>query len=49
MLRGRAELSSPTPVALEYGGDPHGSLPVSVALTGRRLRLIVPRLKGGKA
>ena len=49
VLRGRTELSSPTPVALEYDGDPHGSLPVSVALTERRLRLIVPRLKGGKA
>lgn len=49
ILRGRAELSSPTPVALEYDGDPHGSLPVSVALTERRLRLIAPRLKGGKA
>lgn len=49
ILRGRTELSSPTPVALEYDGDPHGSLPVSVALTERRLRLIVPRLKGGKA
>lgn len=46
ILRGRTELSSPTPVALEYDGDPHGSLPVSVALTERRLRLIVPRLKG---
>ena len=49
ILRGRTELSSPTPVALEYDGDPHGSLPVSIALTERRLRLIVPRLKGGKA
>ena len=49
ILRGRTELSSPTPVALEYDGDPHGSLPVSVALAERRLRLIVPRLKGGKA
>lgn len=46
ILRGRTEFSSPTPVALEYDGDPHGSLPVSVALTERRLRLIVPRLKG---
>jgi diacylglycerol kinase family enzyme len=49
ILRGRTELSSPTPVALEYDGDPHGSLPVSIALAERRLRLIVPRLKGGKA
>ena len=48
ILRGRTELSSPTPVALEYDGDPHGSLPVSVALAERRLRLIVPRLKGDK-
>ena len=42
ILRGRTELSSPTPVALEYDGDPHGELPVSVAFAPRRLRLLAP-------
>lgn len=46
ILRGRTELSSPTPVALEYDGDPHGALPVAVGFAPRRLRLLVPRSKG---
>ncbi len=46
ILRGRTELSSPMPVALEYDGDPHGALPVAVGFAPRRLRLLVPRSKG---
>ena len=46
VLRGRTEFSSIMPVALEYDGDPHGKLPVSVDLFPNRLRLVVPRKEG---
>lgn len=42
ILRGRTEFSSTTPVALEYDGDPHGALPVSVDFAPCRLRILVP-------
>ena len=43
ILRGRTEFSSSAPIALEYDGDPHGELPVSVDLFPNRLRLVVPQ------
>ena len=46
VLRGKAAISSNVPVALEYDGDPHGSLPVSVDLFQNRLRLVVPQNEG---
>ena len=47
VLRGRTDFSSTTTsVALEYDGDPHGTLPVSVDLFPNRLRLVVPRKEG---
>ena len=45
ILRGKTDFSSTAPVAFEYDGDPHGDLPISVALAPRRLRLLVPQLK----
>ena len=45
VLRGKAVISSDSPFAVEYDGDPHGSLPVMVAFSLRRLRLLVPQLK----
>ena len=41
VLRGPVEITSATPVALEYDGDPHGSVPVEVLILPRRLRLAV--------
>lgn len=46
VLRGKTVISSASPLAVEYDGDPHGELPVSVAFAPRRLRLLVPRSKG---
>ena len=46
VLRGKTSISSNVPVALEYDGDPHGSLPVSVDLFQNRLRLVVPQNEG---
>ena len=45
VLRGKTAISSNLSVALEYDGDPHGSLPVMVAFSLRRLRLLVPQFK----
>ena len=41
VLRGKTAISSNLSVALEYDGDPHGSLPVMVAFSPRLLRLLV--------
>ena len=46
VLRGKTSISSNVPVAIEYDGDPHGSLPVSVDLFQNRLRLVVPQNEG---
>lgn len=46
VLRGKTAISSSVSVALEYDGDPHGSLPVSVDLFQNRLRLVVPQNEG---
>ena len=46
VLRGKTVVSSNVFVALEYDGDPHGSLPVSVDLFQNRLRLVVPQNEG---
>ncbi len=46
VLRGKTAISSNLSVALEYDGDPHGSLPVSVDLFQNRLRLVVPQNEG---
>ena len=46
VLRGKAAISSNVSVVLEYDGDPHGSLPVSVDLFQNRLRLVVPQNEG---
>ena len=46
VLRGKTAISSNASVALEYDGDPHGSLPVSVDLFQNRLRLVVPQNEG---
>ena len=46
VLRGKTSISSSVSVALEYDGDPHGSLPVSVDLFQNRLRLVVPQNEG---
>ena len=40
-LRGSTEISSATPVAVEYDGDPHGTLPVEIMFSHRGLRLLV--------
>ncbi len=40
ILRGSAEISSAVPVALEYDGDPHGTLPVTISFAPLRLRLM---------
>lgn len=45
VLRGKTSISSSVSVALEYDGDPHGSLPVMVAFSPRRLCLLVPQFK----
>ena len=45
VLRGKAVISSDSPFAVEYDGDPHGTLPVMVAFSLRRLRLLVPQFK----
>lgn len=42
VLRGKTVISSASPLAVEYDGDPHGELPVSVAFAPRRLRLLAP-------
>lgn len=46
ILRVRTEIASNASLALEYDGDPHGALPVSVDLFPNRLRLVVPRNEG---
>ncbi len=46
VLRGKTAISSNVSVALEYDGDPHGSLPVLVDLFPTRLRLVVPQNEG---
>ena len=46
VLRGKTSISSNVPVALEYDGDPHGSLPVSVDLFQNRLRLVASQNEG---
>ena len=46
VLRGKTAISSNVSVALEYDGDPHGTLPVSVDLFPTRLRLVVPQNEG---
>ena len=40
ILRGKTAFSSGSPVAVEYDGDPHGALPVTVFFAPRRLRLV---------
>ena len=46
VLRGKTAISSNASVALEYDGDPHGSLPVSVDLFQNRLRLVASQNEG---
>jgi diacylglycerol kinase family enzyme len=46
VLRGKTGISSDFPLAVEYDGDPHGSLPVSVDLFQNRLRLVVSQNEG---
>ena len=46
VLRDKTAISSNVSVAIEYDGDPHGSLPVSVDLFQNRLRLVVPQNEG---
>ena len=46
VLRGKTSITSSVSVALEYDGDPHGSLPVSVDLFQNRLRLVVSQNEG---
>ena len=46
VLRGKTAISSNLSVALEYDGDPHGSLPVSVDLFQNRLRLVASQNEG---
>ena len=46
VLRGKTAISSNVSVALEYDGDPHGSLPVSVDLFQNRLRLVASQNEG---
>ena len=46
VLRGKTVISSDFPLAVEYDGDPHGSLPVSVDLFQNRLRLVVSQNEG---
>lgn len=45
VLRGKTSISSSVSVALEYDGDPHGSLPVMMSFAPRRLCLLVPQFK----
>ena len=45
VLRGKTSISSNLSVALEYDGDPHGSLPVMMSFAPRRLCLLVPQFK----
>ena len=45
ILQGPAEISSAISVALEYDGDPHGTLPVEVVFSRRGLLLLVPPSK----
>ena len=40
VLRGKIAISSNVPVALEYDGDPHGSLPVEISFASRSLAMI---------
>ena len=49
VLRGKTTFASVNHVALEYDGDPHGALPVAVGFAPRRLRLLVPKCKGGSS
>ena len=46
VLRDKTIISSASPLAVEYDGDPHGTLPVSVDLFPNRLRLVVPQNEG---
>ena len=46
VLRGKTVISSASPLAVEYDGDPHATLPVSVDLFSNRLRLVVPQNEG---
>ena len=46
VLRDKTVISSASPLAVEYDGDPHGTLPVSVGLFSNRLRLVVPQKEG---
>lgn len=46
VLRGKTVISSGSPLAVEYDGDPHGSLPVSVDLFQNRLRLVASQNEG---
>ena len=46
VLRDKTIISSASPLAVEYDGDPHGTLPVSVDLFPTRLRLVVPQNEG---
>lgn len=45
VLRGKTAISSSVSVALEYDGDPHGSLPVMISFAPRRLCLLVSQFK----
>ena len=45
VLSGKTAISSNVSVALEYDGDPHGSLPVMMSFAPRRLCLLVPQFK----
>ncbi len=40
---GEVTVSSDEPVEVEYDGDPHGKLPLKIAVAERRLKLIVPK------
>jgi diacylglycerol kinase family enzyme len=40
VLRGKTAISSNVSVALEYDGDPHGSLPVEISFASRSLAMI---------
>ena len=43
VLRGKTAFASAAPVAVEYDGDPHGGLPVTVALAARAAFLVAAR------
>ena len=46
VLRGKTIISSTSPLAVEYDGDPRGTLPVSVDLLPTQLHLLVPQNEG---